>query len=130
MEFSFNQHSFINALLSDNSVLYRFYGVKRKIFNITQSLGLMIQFESRNLFQADYSDMFTVKNCFKHDKQRHLVPKKKNHFFLQKPGILLTASQQYFRVSINQSKFDFSAFLPLYIFLSQKTEVLKFFWVS
>ena len=34
MEFSFNQHSFINTLLSDNSVLYRFYGIKRKIFII------------------------------------------------------------------------------------------------
>lgn len=35
MEFSFNQNSFINALLSDNSALYRFYGVKRKIFQMT-----------------------------------------------------------------------------------------------
>jgi len=82
MEFSFNQHSFINALLYDNSVLYRFYGVKRKIFNITQSLAWVIQLESRDLFQADYSDMLTAKNCFKHDTLRHLVSKMKNQFSL------------------------------------------------
>ena len=35
MEFPFNQNSFINALLSDNSVLYPFYGVKREIFQMT-----------------------------------------------------------------------------------------------
>ena len=80
-----------------------------------------LHFKHFKSFWTNCVHRFKAKNCFKHDKQRHLVSKMKFEIFFVKAQVpfynyTIVLGRGYYPVKI-----DFSAFPPLDITLINKT---------
>ena len=102
-----------NSEISSKSLLIIIFSTFQSSSGMPGSTTCQYHFKLINSLAMAGAKYLQSKTRYKHDNQRHPVSKWILEYFLLKPKIDSTASQQYLKGAINQSKVNFSLFLLL-----------------